>query len=249
MFDFKMDSFLVHKSGNQKMKVKCCFVIDATGSMGPWIEAAKTQTITIIEELRKKHTNVDFEVAAVFYRDFGDREQLKIINFTSNTVSFSLDINSVKAYGGDDTCEDVAGGLNAAVELDWEDAEVKNMFLIADAPPHGRGWHSISVSDRFPNNDYNIERHLQTIVDKGIQLSIIKASECIDMMIVRMSVICRNLVVSDLVSHNLFEPEYHYLYEGCPGGSLMTPEAVAFNRSVSSQVEDSIRSVTSQSEH
>lgn len=226
------------------MKVKCCFVIDATGSMGPWIDAAKTQTNTIVNDLRKKHSDVDFEVAAVFYRDFGDSEQLKIVDFTSNTVDFTSDINNVKAYGGDDTCEDVAGGLKAAVDLIWDDAEVKHMFLITDAPPHGAGWHSISISDRFPHDDYNIETYLQNIANKGIHLSIIKASDKIDMMIVKISAICKNVVVTDLVSrNNVFYPDA----ERCPVEICLTPEAYAFNRSVSSQVEDSIR--RSQSEH
>jgi hypothetical protein len=232
------------------MKVKCCFVIDATGSMGPWIEAAKTQTINVVNDLRIKYSDVDFEVAAVFYRDFGDSEQLNIVDFTSNTVDFTSDINDVRAYGGNDCCEDVAGGLKAAVDLNWNNADVKNLFLITDAPPHGSGWHSVTVSDHYPNNDFDIESSLKRIADKGMNFTIIKASNKIDMMIVRISAICKNLVVSDLVSRNdMFEPTPRYFdyAERCPGGSIMSPEELTFTRSVSSQVEDSIR--RSQSEH
>ena len=227
------------------MKVKCCFVIDATGSMGPWIEAAKTQTNTIVNDLRTKYIEIDFEVAAVFYRDFGDCEQLKVVDFTANTVSFSLDMNDIKAYGGDDTCEDVAGGLKAAVDLNWDNADVKNLFLITDAPPHGSDWHNVTVSDRFPNNDFDIESSLKRIADKGMNFTIIKASDKIDMMIVRISGICKNLVVSDLVSRNdMFEP---YPTMNVERGCIMSPEELTFTRSVSSQVEDSIR--RSQNEH
>lgn len=228
------------------MKVKCCFVIDATGSMGPWIEAAKRQTNTIVNDLCAKYSDVEFEVAAVFYRDFGDHEQLKIVDFTSNTVSFSLDINDVKAYGGNDCCEDVAGGLKAAVELNWDNADVKNLFLITDAPPHGSDWHSVTVSDHYPNNDFDIESSLKRIVDKGMDFTIIKASDKIDMMIVKISGICKNLVVSDLVSRNdMFEPYPTMRYsDDVERGSIMSPEELTFTRSVSSQVEDSIRKVS-----
>jgi hypothetical protein len=246
-----MDSFLLHKSGNQKMKVKTCFVIDATGSMGPWIEAAKTQTINVVNDLRNKHSEIEFEVAAVFYRDFGDNEQLKVVDFTSNTVDFTGDINIVKAYGGNDCCEDVAGGLKAAVDLNWDDADVKNLFLITDAPPHGSGWHSVTVSDNYPNNDFDIESSLRRISEKDMNFTIIKASDKIDMMIVRISAICKNLVVADLVSRNdIFEPTLRFpsmRYSDDAGGSIMSPEELTFTRSVTSQVEDSIR--RSQSEH
>jgi hypothetical protein len=228
------------------MKVKCCFVIDATGSMGPWIEAAKSQTNIIVNDLCTKYSDVEFEVAAVFYRDFGDREQLKVVDFTANTVSFSLDINDVRAYGGDDTCEDVAGGLKAAVDLNWDNADVKNLFLITDAPPHGSDWHSVTVSDHYPNNDFDIESSLKRIADKGMDFTIIKASDKIDMMIVKISGICKNLVVSDLVSRNdMFEPYSTMRYsDDVERGSIMSPEELTFTRSVSSQVEDSIRKVS-----
>ena len=193
-------------------------------------------------------------MAAVFYRDFGDREQLKVVDFTSNTVDFTSDINNVEAYGGNDCCEDVAGGLKAAVDLNWDDADVKNLFLITDAPPHGSGWHSVTVSDHYPDNDFDIESTFRRISEKDMNFTIIKASSTLNLMIVRISAICNKLVVSDLVSPNKFvrNPTHtrHHIFEpveGCPGGSLMSPEELTFTRSVSSQVEESIR--RSQSEH
>ena len=50
--------------------------------------------------------------------------------------AFASFLNGVEAKGGADTCEDVHGGLEAALNLSWN-RKNKVLIHIADAPAHG----------------------------------------------------------------------------------------------------------------
>jgi hypothetical protein len=91
-------------------------------------------------------------VAFVGYRDYGDTERFVIVPFTL-VQDLLEEIQNVYALGGDDLAEDVAGGMEKARELDWSDADVRSIFHIADAPPHGREYHNAGTSDRYPRGD------------------------------------------------------------------------------------------------
>jgi len=165
------------------MKVKCCFLIDATASMGPWIEGAKNHTREIVDTIKADTPDVELSIAAVFYRDVGDDVPLQVIPFTSNVTAFLEAINPVIANGGDDVCEDVASGFQAMNGLDWSDADVKTAFLICDAPPHGRMWHDIDVSDRFLTDETNLVNLVEATANAGIDLTVVKASNILGPMI------------------------------------------------------------------
>ena len=181
------------------MKVKVCFVIDATGSMAGWIAAAKSQTKQIVDKIKEATPGVELEISAVFYRDFGDKVQHVVVPFTADVTQYLASIAGVEAYGGDDTCEDIAGGIEKMLELDWTGADVRNAFLICDAPPHGREWHSVLDGDRFPNNDYNLTQLLLDTKAANIKLAVIRVNPVINPMIEKMSTIYTDLVVLDMV--------------------------------------------------
>jgi len=42
------------------------------------------------------------------------------------------------ANGGGDAPEDVQGGLNQALNMKWTPSSIKQLFLICDAPGHGK---------------------------------------------------------------------------------------------------------------
>ncbi len=69
----------------------------------------------------------------------------------STADDFSSFLAGVKALGGADTCEDVHGGMEAAINLSWSK---KNRVLIhiADAPAHGIQFNGGS-GDSFPTGD------------------------------------------------------------------------------------------------
>ena len=62
-------------------------------------------------------------------------------------------IRPLKAKDGEDEAEDVAWGLDYASKLDWENADVRMVYHIGDAPAHGERFHNGRVTDRFPEGD------------------------------------------------------------------------------------------------
>ena len=44
----------------------------------------------------------------------------------------------MNATGGGDTPEDVQGGLNHALKMEWTEGSIRQLFLICDAPGHGK---------------------------------------------------------------------------------------------------------------
>ena len=138
----------------EQLNVKICFVMDCTASMGPWIRQAKTKMVELVDRVRKEHPNTIIRVGFVGYRDYDDTEPLIMIPF-QNAQDTMLQIRPIQPEGGDDTAEDVAHGLFRALEMDWNGADVKIVFHIADAPAHGVAFHAPRVSDRYPRGDPN----------------------------------------------------------------------------------------------
>ena len=163
-------------------RVKCCFLIDATGSMSPWIEAAKTQARIIMQTLQTEHPGASFQFAAVFYRDYGDLEQFYTVPFMQDITD---KIQDVEAYGGDDCAEDVAGGFQRMIELDWTGATLKFAFMIADAPPHGSRWHASHISDRFRHEPQgsDLADLVQQCYWREIRLTVVKVNSTVNKMI------------------------------------------------------------------
>jgi hypothetical protein len=134
------------------MKIKMCFLMDCTASMGDWIRAAKDEIREIVRETHTTFPFTEFKVAFVGYRDYGDEERFVVVPFT-NVEDLLDEMESVYAVGGDDLAEDVAGGMQQVRDLDWSHADVRSVFHIADAPPHGREYHNAGISDRYPRGD------------------------------------------------------------------------------------------------
>ncbi|CAN0297621.1 unnamed protein product, partial [Ectocarpus sp. 8 AP-2014] len=105
----------------REAKVDLCFVMDCTGSMQRWIDQAKTKLLDIIDQAKKDVKNISLRVAFVGYRDFGDKVQYESFDFheEKNLPKLLAALNKIKAYGGKDFPEDLAGGLKLATELDW----------------------------------------------------------------------------------------------------------------------------------
>lgn len=138
----------------QIVRVKLCFLLDCTGSMSAWIQAAKEQIEAIVEKTRHEYASSDlrFEVAFVGYRDYGDEFQHVVVPFTG-VDQFLFEVRGIVASGGDDIAEDVAGGVRKVLQLNWNDGDVRTLIHIADAPPHGLDYHEPHISDRFPEGD------------------------------------------------------------------------------------------------
>jgi len=146
------------------ISVDLCFVMDCTGSMGAWIEAAKKNVIDIAKAVEKEigeSSAVNFRCSFVGYRDFKDTLGLEQIAFTAKVEDVKLFLEGdtksgkqpITASGGGDEPEDMLGGLEAADKLEWvEDRPglLKVICLVADAPCHGPEFLPDMCHDDFP---------------------------------------------------------------------------------------------------
>ena len=117
-----------------------CFVVDTTGSMGPYIDDAKANMREILSVLASKGDN--YRVALVDYRDFPERTgnsqdypSMVQLEFTSDDDAIIAAINELSLGYGGDTPETVYSGLIAAVGLDWRPDSAKAIIVMGDAEP------------------------------------------------------------------------------------------------------------------
>lgn len=82
--------------------------------------------------------------------NISDQERFQVFPFTSSTTDLSNFLHELRATGGGDEAEDVVGGLEEVLKLDWDGVDIKVLFHCADAPGHGAELHD-GASDRFPD--------------------------------------------------------------------------------------------------
>ena len=112
---------------------------------------AKTRIREMTTAIQTDHPATDIQVALVAYRDYGDVQRFRIVDFTTPEVVMQA-LQPLRAEGGDDQAEDIATALSRTLALRWE-GDVQIVIHIADAPAHGRVFHAASISDRFPAGD------------------------------------------------------------------------------------------------
>ena len=132
--------------------VKLAFLLDCTASMGEWIQTAKTKIVEIVGNVLHEHNDADIQVGLIGYRDYNDEQRFVIHDFTTPDVIRQV-LGTIDAQGGDDEAEDVAHALQQCMGLAWEDADVRMVFHITDAPAHGLAFHKPYVSDHYPEGD------------------------------------------------------------------------------------------------
>ena len=121
--------------------------------MHSWIERSKDTLKQIIDHVKAENTGLSVRVCFIGYRDIRDRERFTIQPFTEDIDKVKGFIAKTNAEGGADMPEDVQGGLNKALQQDWGLSSVKQVFLICDAPGHGRDLTGNvgCFGDDFPN--------------------------------------------------------------------------------------------------
>lgn len=158
-------------------------MLDCTSSMQPYIDSAKTKLLDILYDTENKFHKCRIECAFIGYRDFKDKEKFVVIDFTKNFKKIEDTIKNIKATGGDDICEDVAGAYDIASALEWS-APVRCLFHITDAPNHGLEYHSEDIEDDYPNGHLliNLREEVQSLALKNVNLTLFKVSWKTDMM-------------------------------------------------------------------
>ena len=118
------------------------FIVDTTGSMGPFIDAARQHMAAMLRQLTSDAvTPVELRTAVVEYRDHPPQEMsfvTRAYDFTHELAEVQEVIARLKPDGGGDTPEAVLDGLHSScLSLDWRPHSRRTAILIGDAHPHG----------------------------------------------------------------------------------------------------------------
>ncbi|KAK4163612.1 hypothetical protein QBC43DRAFT_319417 [Cladorrhinum sp. PSN259] len=129
------------------------FLIDTTGSMTPYIDAAKEQVRDTIAEIRRLFLNQSqVRIAVVAYKDHGNKPNIQFLDFTTSEDLAYEFLGGLSAGGGaGDYPEDVFGGIQQAINASWQQ-QTKVLIHIGDMPPHGRDMHDMAENcDNYPD--------------------------------------------------------------------------------------------------
>ena len=120
--------------------VDLCFVVDTTGSMSPFLGAARSALLDSVGALGAK-SGVDLRVGLVEYRDHPPQERSFVTRhhaLTGDLARMQKVINNLRADGGGDAPEAVYDGVSeAALLTEWRPHSCRFVLLVGDAPPHG----------------------------------------------------------------------------------------------------------------
>ncbi len=131
-----------HRIEEQLKQVDICFVIDTTGSMGGFIEAAKAQLLKVLKQL-SSNGGVNLQVGLVEFRDHPPQDRsfvTRVYSLTNDLKKMQGNINELRPSGGGDAPEAVYQGVyDACKKMDWRKHSCRFALLVGDAPPHAFG--------------------------------------------------------------------------------------------------------------
>lgn len=145
------------------------YLLDATGSIGSYLAAARDQCINISNQLQSELPKFDFNFGAVFYRDpvdcHGEKNHTYALKKEVNILKSEL--SSERASGGGDGPEDWVGGYEMALDnIAWRSG-TRLIIHIADAPAHGSEWCNENNHNEENSKLYPI---IKKCVDKNIKI-------------------------------------------------------------------------------
>ena len=161
--DLDLHCVLPAPKGFASLSVDVCFLVDATGSMQSHIDNAKNTVLGIAANINEAYPGVPVRFAFIAYRDFADNrgsygdDAFEEFDFSEDVGSLKTFIAGVKATSAGlevDYPEDIAGGLDRCLNLDWV-ASNRCCILVADAPCHGTKFHTEpgTPKDKYPAGD------------------------------------------------------------------------------------------------
>eukprot|EP01122_Echinamoeba_exundans_P000249 TRINITY_DN10222_c0_g1_i1.p1 TRINITY_DN10222_c0_g1~~TRINITY_DN10222_c0_g1_i1.p1 ORF type:complete len:389 (-),score=74.64 TRINITY_DN10222_c0_g1_i1:117-1283(-) len=159
-----------------------CFLMDCTGSMGSWISQCKANVATIMEHVATMSKGQALlRCAFVAYRDIGDGAlRFQVFDFVEKDrkAEFTEFMGAVVATGGADGPEDIAGGFQKVLGLNWR-AATRLVIHFADAPCHGSQYHN--MGDDYPGGDPEgkvpEDLLLEIVAQKGCEYYFAKINE------------------------------------------------------------------------
>jgi len=145
------------------------FIVDNTGSMGPYIQNVKTKILEIIRTIKKEELCHRLRVGLVSYRDHPPEESTYITQkyeLTSDTSEIEKNVLHMDASGGGDGPEAVSTALQIMNKMEYLNESAKIAVLIGDAPPHG-----VEPGDSWPQgtpDGAKWDKEAKKAFDKGI---------------------------------------------------------------------------------
>jgi len=155
------------------------FVIDATGSMAPYIEEARKYAGEVAVKLAKDN-DLDIRFGVVAYRDHPPQDNTFVTTKSDgfgDAARLQDALRKLNASGGGDRPEAVWDGVSVASWFDWRDKADRTIYLIGDSPPHG---HARSQSeDNWPKGcpcGLTSDELITVLKDKRIELNAFSVS-------------------------------------------------------------------------
>ena len=145
------------------------YMIDATGSMESWIDAAADRCLNISEELKLKFPHLDFYFGGIFYRDPVDSKEdiHEVFDLTNDILELKNNFRNIKADGGGDQPEDWVGAYEKAINsINWKDG-TKLIIHIADAGAHTK---EFSGKENHEEEAGKLPKMLSLCAKKGIKI-------------------------------------------------------------------------------
>jgi hypothetical protein len=118
-----------------------------------------------------KNYFAEIKLSFIGYRDYDCAERITVLPFVKDIDRFQKFINQVKCEKSVDECEDIFGGLEEVMNLNWSTHARKILFHVGDKPCHGRIYHE-KCSDQFSEGDPRglvISKLIKKFVDLNIQ--------------------------------------------------------------------------------
>ena len=170
----KLKKFVKEKEEliNDLITLDLVFIMDITGSMRDHLNFAKEKIISIINLITSNST-MQVNLGFIGYRDDLDTKIYEYLIYPELTK----EIEKVKVFisnaqvGGGGNCEDMAGGLNLALNYKWK-GRSRFALLIADTPCHGIQYHEVPNFDSHPQGDprYDVVEIIKNYARKNINL-------------------------------------------------------------------------------
>ena len=182
--------------------LEIALVMDCTSSMSSWIKRAKETLNDVIDNIVeecKNEGNLKVRVCFVGYRDIKDSQRFRVLPFTDDIDSVRKYISESNAEGGDDEPEDLQGGLKLALLQDWTEEAIKRVFVVCDAPCHGKKYHD--TNDNYPNgspDDLVLENLMSDFCRKEIEFQVLQLNDSCKKMIKIMKDSNEMLEVTDM---------------------------------------------------
>jgi len=116
------------------------FLVDETGSMGPFIRTVQENILRIVETVASLKLCRRLQLGLVSYRDHPPQDtsfvtRVHPLDPVADVIRRA--VRSLRASGGGDAPEAVTDGFHELLNLNWRPGSVRTVVWIGDAPPHG----------------------------------------------------------------------------------------------------------------